>query len=966
MAYTVVPRLTLPTRPTTGPREQHLVTQNLDREPPGDVLGGPGGNYDVYKYSDPFTVVRRQPLVYAPRSTARPNFGLLPYIPDMAGMELAYRHQAYSESDMAATATRVVGGIFVMGLVVPAVAIGIGHWFGPSQLVYAAPILSTFLVIGLFMQRQARPRNLLLALVVPAVVLALVIAINNLFLYRLRGAVVCSAASFALVSWLGMRPFRFYLDWLYTHPRLRPETRRDLPTLPPPDYLLLLLALATAALVPTVSNTLAMALIAGMSVFRILRDRHSVRDLFAQGALVLTPFLTYGGPDAFAPGVWRASMRYITRSRSVLLLLGPLFVALAASLCLYMPLVDAGKLGILGSTPPAGMSGMAVPRPELRQLLWEAPYGWVVAMVREYNATGWSHYFFGVPVSIVVGTLLPPLLLVATFRAPIGAVFQARRRIEGTPERTGERPLDDDGRVEWQWYVDRLKDSPHECTGPLGETIREADHLFLGVEPHARFPVLLHEKLLSEHAYFTGDSGSGKTSLGLMPLLIQLIRGHGVSEQDARAGRVFTDGRTLPPPIVVIDLKGDPGLFHTVKKEAEERGLEFRFFTPEMGQASHLFNPFASLDSENRTEIQLCQIMLDALSLNHGEGYGRGYYSRQSRALLLAALTAPRKPRSIKELYEAIRELRDGGVQDYKDTLELLSTVHALTQYKVLALRSNPKRPEEAIHMPSVLERRQVVYFWLPAAVESVSAREIAKLALYSLLTACIDRQRSRPQEAPRQAYVVIDEFQRIAGENFRIILEQARSFGLGVVLSNQCIADLQTPDADLRPTVRTNTRVKRYFSVTDPREIADLSDASGQELAYMRGWMQTAGEAPYTEYVGMAYNSKTESQSLKPRLTPNDIMAASDHPLDSIVHISRGSGYTQFAGLPIVVRCTWPMSRADHERRSRSPWPTRKEYPNETTTCNDKSPIDYDRERDAETKLEAFAKLQSLNAQRT
>lgn len=503
---------------------------------------------------------------------------------------------------------------------------------------------------------------------------------------------------------------------------------------------------------------------------------------------------------------------------------------------------------------------------------------------------------------------------------------------------------------------------------PWGETIREAEHLFLGVEPHVRFPVLLHEKILAEHAYFVGDSGSGKTSLGLMPLLIQLIRGHGPSEKDIREGRVYDDGRTLPPPIVIIDLKGDPALFHTVKAEAKDRRLEFRCFSPEKNQPSHCFNPFASLDAQNRTEIQLCHILLDALSLNHGEGYGRGYYSRQSRALLYAALNGKdgrKKPRSLEELHKTLDELRQSGKPEYKDTLELVSTVDTLTTYKGLALRTNPNRPEEAIHMPSVLERRQVVYFWLPAVVESVSAREIAKLALYALLTACIDRQRTRPPKEWRQAYVFIDEFQRIAGENFRIILEQARSFGLGVVLANQSVADLVTPDVDLRPTVRANTRFKRYFSVTDPREVASLSESSGEELMYARTWNQTA-RAVYTEFVANCYHSRSDTQSLKPRLTSNDIIAVSDHPLDSIVHISRGSGYTQFAGLPIPVRCTWPMSRTDYDVRRFTPWPSREEVPVGTITNDDKSPHDKDRERHAATLLACHAKMQTVLVQQT
>jgi hypothetical protein len=924
------------------------------------VLGGPGDNYDVYKYSWPDTVVRRQPLVYSPRSTARHNYGLLPRIPDMAGMELAYRHQSAGDAEMTDFVPNAVSRIFLASLVIPATVIVPGYYFGEWSLLYLAPAVSTFAMIRLLLIQRASPRNLLLAIVLPAVAIVLAMAFSALFMHRLRGAVVCSATTFVLVTRFGIAPFRFYLEWLYTHPRLRPETRRSLPALPAPDYLLLLTVLATAAFVPMVSTTAALAVITVLCLFCLWRARLSPLRLYTEGARVLTPFLLYGGPDACAPGVWQGSGNYRRRGRTVKFLLAPLFLTLAASLNFFMPLADMAtwNLAQAWAEPGAG--------PGLSASLRDSPVGWIAEMVDECRRTGWSIYFYFVPIAIAVGVLLPPTLLVAVFRAPLAATERARLAIEGAAELDTEVRLDDDSRPEWQWYVDRIQDSPHAAPGPLGETIREADHLFLGVEPHVRFPVLLHEKILAEHAYFVGDSGSGKTSLGLMPLLMQLIRGHGPSPEDLRDGRVFADGRTLPPPIVVIDLKGDPALFHTVKAEAEARKLEFRFFTPEKGRPSHYFNPFASIDAENRTEIQLCHILLDALSLNHGEGYGRGYYSRQSRSLLYAALTGQKKPRSLEELREAIDDLRKSGNAEYKDTLELVSTLDALINYKMLAVRTNPRRPDEAIHMPSVLERRQVVYFWLPAVVESVSAREIAKLALYSLLTACIDRQRNLPPKEWRQAYVFIDEFQRIAGENFRIIMEQARSFGLGVVLANQSVADLVTPDVDLRPTVRTNTRFKRYFSVTDPHDVASLSEASGQELMYPRTWSQTAGDAPYSEHISNFYMSRSDSQSLKPRLTSNDILAISDHPLDSILHVSRGSGYTQFAGLPIPVRCTWPMSRADYDARRFAPWPTQEEFPDGTTTSNDASPHEIDRARNIAASLEAQARMQTILAQRT
>ncbi len=507
-------------------------------------------------------------------------------------------------------------------------------------------------------------------------------------------------------------------------------------------------------------------------------------------------------------------------------------------------------------------------------------------------------------------------LLYALFAAPISflalavpmlATRNLKRRItkdlQGNPQ-----PL-------WAYYVKRLINSTHQAVSPDSDTIREAEHLFLGAEPDLDFPILLDRKLLKEHCYIMGDSGSGKTSLGIMPLLTQIAAGH-----------ILPDGSVSKPnPTIIIDLKGDPALFHSVKHETEAKGRKFLFFTPEKGRASYCFNPFDDFNTQNRTEIQLCHLLLDALSLNHGEGYGRTYYSRRNRQLLLDALNHPNKPKTFDELYTTLEQLLSARQGRYDDAFELVATVQALSQYPQLVISGNqPPSPDHTIHMPKVLEENQVVYFWLPALVESISAAEIAKLAVYALINAAIDRQYQNKEN--RQVYLVIDEFQRMAGENFRIILEQARSFGISVILSNQSLADLKLPTADLRPTVRTNTRVKMFFSVAEPNDIRMLSDLSGEDALRV----QTLG---IKEVFGLFRNTAvsqtlTEGTARRPRLSYADIQRYSDCPTDFILHVSRGGGYTQFYGQPVPVRGLWPYSLATYKQFLAAAWPTGPQLP--------------------------------------
>lgn len=583
----------------------------------------------------------------------------------------------------------------------------------------------------------------------------------------------------------------------------------------------------------------------------------------------------------------------------------------------------------------------------------DRPYTWVVAatagLINNRPFFAWTF-----PFSFVLALAIPNLVLLATYRNAIIAAHKRERELDGLDE---SGLWKDDSRTPWEWRVERVTQSTHVAPDPLLEhrQVREADHLFLGVEPYRSFPVLLDRSLLNQHCYIVGETGSGKTSLGIMPLLIQLMRQPRVAPVTASKARAAvesgdskeesTPGTDDQPPIVILDIKGDPALFNLAKREAEERRLRngitdpndpkyaFRFFTPEPGRASQFFNPFRSMQSKNRSVMQLGEILMESLSLAHGEGYGRSYYTRKSRQMLLDALDRSPQPASLTELYDILKSKKADS-----DAFELAATIGALALYDNLATDDKRLPEQETIHMPTALEHRQVIYFWLPAATESVSVREIGKLALFSLLTAAIDRQRDRKPGV--DTYLFIDEFQRIAGENFRIILEQARSFGLRAILANQSINDLKTSSMDLRPTIQTNTRVKMYFSVTDPSAMQDLSTSSGEEVMYT--WSTGYGKT-LTSAWGLA--SETESQVTKPRMTTSDIIRSSDHPLEFILKVSQGSGYTQFGGIPIPVQCPWPISFADYGALASTPWPEKTGKQPKIT----KSPKQIDQQAQAE-----------------
>ena len=440
----------------------------------------------------------------------------------------------------------------------------------------------------------------------------------------------------------------------------------------------------------------------------------------------------------------------------------------------------------------------------------------------------------------------------------------------------------------WTDWVDFVRNRPGIADLVKDETFYWGEHLFVGSETHNQLtripraigrqaegytdildyhevtdlrawtrtkpaPLFLHEKILAEHCYIVGPSGAGKSSLGIMPLLIQLMRG----------AKTVSDKLPDPYPVVVLDLKGDAALFHTVRIEAETRGQRFQFFTTEKHSPTHRFNPFRGFDRGSRSIAQLCQLILDALNLNHGKGYGRSYYTERSRNVLARTLKRNRNIQSFDELHAELREtVARADIRTKGDAFELLSVIEMLTEYRQLV--SDPDETisdtDGIIFMPNVLKNRQVAYFWLPAALESISIGEIAKLVLFNLRVAAQDWKRANPHD-PRNVVLVVDELQRVAGENLQGILQDARSFGIHAILANQSLTDLKSQTGfDLAPTIMTNTRVKFFFTSPSERECfvyvergKGFTDAR-QFPDKGNPWLKDLGPSEFAYHVSLAW----------------------------------------------------------------------------------------------------------------
>jgi len=447
---------------------------------------------------------------------------------------------------------------------------------------------------------------------------------------------------------------------------------------------------------------------------------------------------------------------------------------------------------------------------------------------------------FSALLSIAACIAVPVLVLLAIWWAVSARVLLHHHlTLEGDPGRPGTYHPRSRPSV-WMAYTSRLRASRFRTEDDLQRCVAERDHLLIGFNELEDYPVLLSPAVLAEHAHITGDSGSGKSSLGIAPLAEQLIERGDCS-------------------VVILDLKGDMSMFEaarlaSARANARRNGrpaLAFRWFTNQAGQSTFVFNPFLQRDMRALTPQQRAEVLLGSLGLDYGEGYGASYYSSAHRHVLKRVLENNPQFQSFRQINAFFQDgrfavnARDMGIdrKAREEASHLYTVMESLASFDALNVTEIIDLPaeiqENSIDMADVVRAPHVLYFGLASALEQKSVREIAKLALHTLLVAAVRRGHGK-----HQVYLFVDEFQQVVSHDLEIVLRQARSHGIAAILANQTLSDLKKGPIDITPTVQANTRFRQIFSASDLAHQKMLVDASGEAIYELFGSSQSVGES--------------------------------------------------------------------------------------------------------------------------
>ncbi|MDZ4686582.1 MAG: hypothetical protein SH850_16045 [Planctomycetaceae bacterium] len=503
---------------------------------------------------------------------------------------------------------------------------------------------------------------------------------------------------------------------------------------------------------------------------------------------------------------------------------------------------------------------------------------------------------------VVLNVLAPSL---GTALVCLSLVFGASARaLAGVEDLFGSGPRQRVLNSEnWERLVDRLQSS---------QDYWESQSLFLGTNWRDDTPALVPREIFAEHAHILGDSGSGKTSIGLMPLVCQLMRSGKCS-------------------VVVLDLKADDqALLESLREESAnlserrrvanppEPPYPFRWFTSELGRSSYIFNPLSQRATAQLADYQRTDLLVSALGLHYGTDYGRKFYGDANYDILNHALAKYPDVQSFVELAEILARKSEFPMdaETKRAASNVRSSVRRMARCQPLnacrSLGTSATALEQAIDFSEVFRQPQAVYFALPPSSGITITAEIARLALHSLLTAA---QTHEGRRTP--VFLVVDEFQRIVSNNLALFLQMARSMDIGVILSNQSLDDLETAGVDLIAAVRTNTRFRQVFAAGNRSDILDIRDTAGESVIGLRSWDLLPGL-----FSDGAVDKMSIRETPVSRLMLNDILLATDAFGRNIVSVRRGAGYAQFGGMPFIMDSVHHIAFDEFKRRRETPWP--------------------------------------------
>ena len=444
--------------------------------------------------------------------------------------------------------------------------------------------------------------------------------------------------------------------------------------------------------------------------------------------------------------------------------------------------------------------------------------------------------------------------------------------------------------------------------------------------------VLLHEELRKNHLLIIGATRCGKSAL-LSSLAAQRIRRN-------------------TGPLIVIDMRGDDEMMHTVRLETEAAGRPFWLYTNAFYLPTRIFN---QLDQRHLAALSASQVgffVAASTNLVHGQGYGKGHYTSQHLRGVTAAVVEranggwmpTRRRARIKSFVDLPKRLREVEKEnrELKDLHAAKTVAWQMAQIPQLNAVKGQKWFSDAaiegaiqawdLFIPNQDGRYPVLYESLRVDSDEFNAAITGKLTL-NLIKSGIRQftdfcKQGWIDAPPVQVDVLIDEASYILDRTLKNIIDQGASMGLRFIIATQDMSQLEAEDPKFAKTVFENCGNKILFTARSANWQEELMKLSGEKALHhisytVDGWSLSGGNTgPQDSYDGL-YSVRREPG---PRFERNHLIEISDTPNRAIFIPAQSAGTTQYGGYPVVVDIPFLHRKEKYEYLQSLPWPARTE----------------------------------------
>lgn len=322
---------------------------------------------------------------------------------------------------------------------------------------------------------------------------------------------------------------------------------------------------------------------------------------------------------------------------------------------------------------------------------------------------------------------------------------------------------------------------------------QKTDKYFLGVSDDKE-DIVLEENILNHHLHVLGSTGSGKTSLVVLPLARQAL--------DKERGCCF------------IDFKGDEVFKKYVRKKAMENNKKFYYFSIDPHEASIGYNPLSSGDILSKVDR-----IMTALELIY-QGPAGFYSNVQAMTFveLLKKMASQKQEINFLHVKEDLDDPRflmsvDVKSQEIKGLLAAISWIAGVDVIN-----------RDQLDLSHVIKNGDVAFFALKSQVNTRLAEAIGKMLIIDLKSQAVFRKETDPPY-----FIFIDEFQNLACSHFVDVISKVRSANFCLVLSNQSRGNLSSVSHAFENAIFTNTATKVIFTQEDPLDARFWSEKTGQ-----------------------------------------------------------------------------------------------------------------------------------------